>query len=265
MQSMSCARAGTFYEMIRERTRSTSSPFLIYSLSRTFAPGRADFTVTDTERKTGEQEFVSANQLQKKCKKRQFLSTHDGFIRERFGSERPWSNGVALKKWFARWTNLRTRTTLHAKEEERNTYRSNWWIRSNFVGSDTMPTRHRPDFKEALSNLRRLKNAEDQAYYQNWLQSSSSSWCQWQDSWWHPHLRHHRDDGSHALRGSSSESRHVIHVHVCLSLSSPLSLSTSICRSPSSPTSSLSSISSSTLSSTTWSPCKTCAPPRTRE
>ena len=53
-----------------------------------------------------------------------------------------------------------------ATEEELNVYRSNWWIRSNVVGSDTMPIRHRPDFKEALSTLRRLKNAEDQAYYQ---------------------------------------------------------------------------------------------------
>ena len=73
-----------------------------------------------------------------------------------------------------------------ATKEELNVFRSNWWIRSNFVGSDTMPTRHRPDFKEALSTLRRLKNAEDQAYYQNWWQSSSSSWWQWQDFWWHP-------------------------------------------------------------------------------
>ena len=38
-----------------------------------------------------------------------------------------------------------------------NVYRSNWWIRSNFVGSDTMPARHRADFKEALSTFRRLK------------------------------------------------------------------------------------------------------------
>ena len=70
-----------------------------------------------------------------------------------------------------------------ATREEFNVYRSNWWIRSNFVGSDTMPMRHRPDFKEALSTLCRLKNAQDQAYYQNWWQSSSSSWWQWQDSW----------------------------------------------------------------------------------
>ena len=46
---------------------------------------------------------------------------------------------------------------------ERGPHRSNWWIRSNFVGSDTMPIRHRADFKEALSTLRRLKNEEDRA------------------------------------------------------------------------------------------------------
>ena len=64
-----------------------------------------------------------------------------------------------------------------ATEEELNVFRSNWWIHSNFVGSDTMPIRHRSDFKEALSTLRRLKNEEDRAYYQNWWQ--------WQVSWWH--------------------------------------------------------------------------------
>ena len=73
-----------------------------------------------------------------------------------------------------------------ATEEELNVYRGNWWIRSNFVGSDTMPVRHRPDFKKALSTLHRLKKAEDKAYYENCSQSSSS-WWQWQDSWWHPY------------------------------------------------------------------------------
>ena len=63
------------------------------------------------------------------------------------------------------------------------TYRGNWWIRSNFVDSDTMPIRHRLDFKKAPSTLHRLKKAEDKAYYQNWSQSSSSSWWQWQTTW----------------------------------------------------------------------------------
>ena len=47
----STARAGTSYEMIRQKTKSTSSPFLISSLSRTFTSGRADHTVTGTGRK----------------------------------------------------------------------------------------------------------------------------------------------------------------------------------------------------------------------
>ena len=49
----STARAGTSYEMIQQRTRSTSSPFLISSLSRTFTSGRTDHTVTGTESKKG--------------------------------------------------------------------------------------------------------------------------------------------------------------------------------------------------------------------
>ena len=43
-----------------------------------------------------------------------------------------------------------------ATEEEIDVYRGNWWIRSNLVNSDTMPIRHRPDFKKALSTLHRL-------------------------------------------------------------------------------------------------------------
>ena len=66
-----------------------------------------------------------------------------------------------------RWTKLANEYHTHNDTAEKiSVYRNNWWIRSNFVGSDTMPVRHRADFKEALSSLRRLKNQEDQAYYQ---------------------------------------------------------------------------------------------------
>ena len=82
-----------------------------------------------------------------------------------------------------------------ATEEEIDVNRGNRWIRSNFVGSDTTSIRHRPDFQKALSTLHRLKKAEVKAYYQNWSQSSSSSWCNGQLPGGIPHLRHHRDDG----------------------------------------------------------------------
>ena len=70
-------------------------------------------------------------------------------------------------------------------EEEIAVYIGNWWIRSNLVNSDTMPTRHRPDFKKALSTLYRLKKAEDKKHYEKWSQSSSS-WWQWRTNWWEP-------------------------------------------------------------------------------
>ena len=41
----------TSYEMMRQRTRSTSSQFLIFSSSRTFTSGKANHMVTSTERK----------------------------------------------------------------------------------------------------------------------------------------------------------------------------------------------------------------------
>ena len=73
-----------------------------------------------------------------------------------------------------------------ATEEEIAVYRGNWWIRSNLVNSDTMPTRHQPDFKKALSTLHRLKKTEDKAHYENWSHSCTS-WWQWHTTWWDPY------------------------------------------------------------------------------
>ena len=78
----STARAGTSYEIIRQRTRSTSSQFLTSSLSRTFTSGKVDHMGHRYGKKESDQEYHTANQLQKKCKKRQFLSIHDRFIRD---------------------------------------------------------------------------------------------------------------------------------------------------------------------------------------
>ena len=54
-----------------------------------------------------------------------------------------------------------------------------------------MPIRHRPDFKEALSTLRRLKNAEDQAYCQNWCKALPRLGGNGKIPGGIPHLRHH--------------------------------------------------------------------------
>ena len=137
-------------------------------------------------KKEGDQGYHTANQIQKNCKKRQFLSIHDRFIRDTWFRKTMLELG-RTEEVIREMDKLANEDHTHiATEEELNVYRGNRWIRSNFVGSDTIPIRHRPDFKEALSTLHRFKKAEDEAYYQNWWQSSSSSWWQWQDSWWHP-------------------------------------------------------------------------------
>ena len=98
-------------------------------------------------KKEGDQEYHTANQLQKKCRKRRFLNIHDRFIRD------TWFRKTMLKLGRTEEVTLemdRLASEDHshiATEEELNVYRGNWWIRSNFVGSDTMPVRHRPDFK----------------------------------------------------------------------------------------------------------------------
>ena len=84
--------------------------------------------------------------------------------------------------------------THHLTPEEIRDYRVNWWIRSNKVGSDTMPVRHRSDFKQALSTLRQLKDKEDASHQQKWSQSYSSSLWNWQESWWHSSYEHHQED-----------------------------------------------------------------------
>ena len=84
--------------------------------------------------------------------------------------------------------------THHLTTQEYSFFQSKWWLHSNKQGSDTMPLRQRPDFRQALSTLHRLqREAEDDPQVlsysnkrQQWAQSSSSTWWNWQGSWWTP-------------------------------------------------------------------------------
>ena len=190
----STARAVTSYEMIRKKTRSTSSQFLTSLRFPTTTSEKVDATVTATGRKNWITSTSSRINSKKKCKKREFLSIHDRFLRDAWFRKTIIELGRTEEVTRKMGKLANEDRTHYATEEEINVNRSNWWIFTIFVGFDTMPVRYRADFKEALSTLRRLKNQEDQAYYQNW-QSSSSSWWNWQDSWWHPSSEYHRDDG----------------------------------------------------------------------
>ena len=92
----STARAGTSYEMIRQTTRSTSSPCLISSLSRTSTSGRADHTVTGTGRKKVIKN--TTRQINSKRSENENTRTFTIDLSVIYGSERLCSNWSALKK-----------------------------------------------------------------------------------------------------------------------------------------------------------------------
>ena len=92
-------------------------------------------------KKEGDHEYFTANQLKKKCKKRDFLSIHDRFIRDARFRKTMIEMGRTEEVIREMDKSANEDHTNHAAEEEINVYRSNWWTRSNFVGSDTMPSK----------------------------------------------------------------------------------------------------------------------------
>ena len=97
--------------------------------------------------------------------------------------------------------------THHLTPQEHYHYKSNWWLHLNKTGSNTVPVKHRPDFKQALDYLAATETKREGALQtstnsrrnQQWAQSSSSSsssssspsssssWWSWQGSWWTPY------------------------------------------------------------------------------
>ena len=47
--------------------------------------------------------------------------------------------------------------TQHLTAQEYFHYKNKWWLHSNKQGSNTMPLRHRLDFKQKVSTLQRLQ------------------------------------------------------------------------------------------------------------
>ena len=141
-------------------------------------------------KKPGDHEYYIANSLKKKCKKLFYLGIHDRFIRDEKFRKNMFDTSRTEEMCRKTDELANEDHTHHLTPEEIRGYRANWWI----LGSDTMPVRHRPDFKQALSTLRQLKDQEDAAHQQRWTQSYSSSWWNWQESWWHSSYEHHHED-----------------------------------------------------------------------
>ena len=145
-------------------------------------------------KKPGDREYYIAHQLKKKCKKKYFQGIHDRFVRD----DKFRRNKIEIGRTedlCRQMDDLADEDhTHHLTPQEIDNYQSNWWIRSNKIGSETMPIRHRSDFKHALSTLLQLKEEEAQRN-QRWTQSYSSSWWSWQGTWWTPYPceSHHED------------------------------------------------------------------------
>ena len=167
--------------MILPRIESTSQLCLTRFPSRTSTSESIGHTATGMGKHLDAK--ITANQLARRCLKKKYDSIHDRFIRDKTFRKAMIEVGRS-EKILIEMDQLASEDHTHeATRAEIDVYRGNWWIRSNVVNFDTMPTRHQPDFKKALSTMYRLMKAEDEKQFTKWSQSSSS-WWQWQTNWW---------------------------------------------------------------------------------
>ena len=110
-------------------------------------------------KKPGDYEYIVANSLRKKCKKKNFLGIHDRFIRDEKFRKNMFDIGRTEELCREMDKLANEDHTHHITAEEISVYRHNWWLRSNTVGSDTMPVRHRAEFKQALLTFRQFSSS----------------------------------------------------------------------------------------------------------
>ena len=139
----------------------------------------------------GCKEYHTANQLAKKCRKREYVSIHDRYIRDK-GFRKAMIDIGRTEQMIIEMDKLAKEDhSYKASKEEIEFYRGNWWIHSNVARVDSIPTRYEPEFKSALSTMQRLKRAEDKKKQEATAQtsSSSSSW-HWHSTWWESDYEH---------------------------------------------------------------------------
>ena len=133
----------------------------------------------------GCKEYHTANQLAKKCRKREYESIHDRYIRDKAFRRAMIDHGHTEQMIIEMDKLAKEDHSYKASKKEIEFYRGIWWIHSNVARVDSMPVRYEPEFKSALSTMQRLKRAEDKKKQDATAQtsSSSSSW-HWHSSWW---------------------------------------------------------------------------------
>ena len=139
----------------------------------------------------GCKEYHTAHQLAKKCRKKGYESIYDRYIRDKAFRSAMIEHSRTEQVILEMDKLVNEDHSYKASKEEIAFYRGNWWLHSNLARVDTMPVRHEPGFKDALSTMQRLKRAEDKKKQEATTQpsSSSSSW-HWQSSWWESDSEH---------------------------------------------------------------------------
>ena len=116
----------------------------------------------------GCKEYFTANQLAKKCRKKEYDSIHDRYIRDKAFRKAMIEIG-RTEQMIVEMDKLANEDhSYKASKEEIEFYRGNWWIHSNLARVDSIPTRYEPEFKSALSTMQRLKRAEDKKKQEAW-------------------------------------------------------------------------------------------------
>ena len=105
-------------------------------------------------KKPGDKEYYLANKLKKKCQKRQFQGIHDRDSEFRSQMIENHRDEELCRRWDALADEDHTH---HLTVQEYFHYKNKWWLDSNKQGSNSMPLRHRSDFKQVLSILQRLQ------------------------------------------------------------------------------------------------------------
>ena len=139
----------------------------------------------------GCKEYHTANQLAKKCRKREYDSIHDRYIRDKAFRKAMIDHGRTEQVILEMDKLANEDHSYKASKAEIEFYRGNWWLHSNVARVDSMPVRYEPESKSALSTMQRLKRAEDKKKQEAAAQtsSSSSSW-HWHSSWWESDYEH---------------------------------------------------------------------------
>ena len=178
-------RSGRPDEMQDERKTSRSQEISVNSfneeLSSSDRTGRPVETEEIQARSSEDSKSLNVEQTHDRTgrsvnEKKFFQGIHDRFIRDETFRNRMIENGRDEDACGQMEVLAGEDHTHHMTPQEYYHYKSNWWLRSNKTGSNTVPVERRPDFKQAFSTLQQLKLKEEGAQTnQQWAQSSSSS------------------------------------------------------------------------------------------